>query len=378
MKRAATQRDRRGSDTLHAPVWAWLTLYVFGLVCLAVTVIGRSWLPARFFYDSDIIQAIARGQEPFVPDRGYASAAAVYRILGLADLPTVAALLGFVAFILVLCCAIGFGSENAYGLDHFVLTASAMVLAVTYLAGYAKDVFALIGILPILWAMRLPRAQWWQPIAGILLYGSIFRTYWLLIGALMLVTWLALRLVARSSHRLPVWVFAAVPVIFLALWSFVIAPRIAGQPGDFARVMVNENRRSVDGASAIHPIFGSTSAPRVFAGLIVTGIGLIVPIPLLLNGSAPHVVYAIAIFALWVCLFRRLVLDYPRLDDVNRGRALIGLSFLLALITVQSVFEPDYGSYLRHLTPALPVMIALLHVLARAERTSSVGAARGR
>jgi hypothetical protein len=52
------------------------------------------------------------------------------------------------------------------------------------------------------------------------------------------------------------------------------------------------------------------------------------------------------------------------------------LSVLWAVLTVQAIFEPDYGSYLRHLTPMLPLILAVTLIASRGgdEPTGVAGA----
>jgi len=71
--------------------------------------------------------------------------------------------------------------------------------------------------------------------------------------------------------------------------------------------------------------------------------------------SAQHAVYGLFLITLW-SLF---------LWGVHRGSGLRdlpiawerGCSLALAMVSIQAVFEPDYGSYLRHLTPLLPLLL---------------------
>ena len=44
------------------------------------------------------------------------------------------------------------------------------------------------------------------------------------------------------------------------------------------------------------------------------------------------------------------------------------VALLLGLVVVQAIFEPDYGSYLKHLSPMLPLFLALLPLARRTVR----------
>jgi hypothetical protein len=44
------------------------------------------------------------------------------------------------------------------------------------------------------------------------------------------------------------------------------------------------------------------------------------------------------------------------------------IAYPVAFVATQALFEPDYGSALRHLTPVLPCMLLALGLFARAIR----------
>jgi hypothetical protein len=87
---------------------------------------------------------------------------------------------------------------------------------------------------------------------------------------------------------------------------------------------------------------------------------LVVPIPLAVTGSPVYLAFAGVMAVLWIKLVT-VVRDGMRNSwfvlDVRLARA---VSLLLAVVTVLAVFEPDYGSYIKHLTPVLPLFFFVL------------------
>jgi 4-amino-4-deoxy-L-arabinose transferase-like glycosyltransferase len=75
---------------------------------------------------------------------------------------------------------------------------------------------------------------------------------------------------------------------------------------------------------------------------------------LLLRGSSYYAVVAVLIAAVWIaaiaCALRR-----SRRAEGDRV-AMRCVLLALAFVTVQGVFEPDYGSALRHLSPLIPLI----------------------
>jgi hypothetical protein len=87
---------------------------------------------------------------------------------------------------------------------------------------------------------------------------------------------------------------------------------------------------------------------------------LLVPVPMVLAGQPIYLAFAGMISVLWVAtavvIVRGMRAGWFR-ADVRLARA---TSLLVSLVTVQSVFEPDYGSYIKHLTPLLPLFLVVL------------------
>ena len=96
-------------------------------------------------------------------------------------------------------------------------------------------------------------------------------------------------------------------------------------------------------------------------------LALVLPVPLVLLGSPLYLVFAVGITLPWLVLAaglargpHRLLAGAPPAGDAVTTAALRSAALLVAYLTVQSFFEPDYGSYLRHLTPMLPLLLAVV------------------
>ncbi len=78
------------------------------------------------------------------------------------------------------------------------------------------------------------------------------------------------------------------------------------------------------------------------------------PLPLLLSGDAVQLLAGGFMAVCWALLAFR-----SRLIVGGRGAGLLPLAFLLSFLMVQTAFEPDFGSYIRHITPQLAIFLAL-------------------
>jgi hypothetical protein len=194
-------------------------------------------------------------------------------------------------------------------------------------------------------------------IASICAYASFFRSYWFLI----LLIYLGLRVLTRNGLT-RARVIAGVALVIVAVT--VLSPLVLGTPIQDVREEINVGRLgSPEAQTAIWaPDFGLGVAGDVLENITVLA-GLVVPGDLLLQGSPEYVLYFVAIAVVWVLFARSVFVGSDRILDgrpaVQADTQIVRAALLtVAFLTTQGFFEPDYGSYLRHLTPMLVLVIA--------------------
>ena len=159
----------------------------------------------------------------------------------------------------------------------------------------------------------------------------------------------------------------SITAIVLASVVFSLAIGIyTGDSGDHFRTSVNEVRLG-DGSTA-------TLIPRYVAGEgqlvgilnnLLTMVFMVIPMPLLALMRPYYLASALLIFALWANVF----LGFRKLKVSTNTWALRAFALMVGFLVAQGVFEPDYGSALRHLAPLVPAII-LLHEFPVNEKTT--------
>ncbi|WP_128596430.1 hypothetical protein [Paraburkholderia kirstenboschensis] len=140
-----------------------------------------------------------------------------------------------------------------------------------------------------------------------------------------------------------------------------------GETLDFARQMVNESRDPSEVGSLIVQIIpGGNMVSDVTNAMLILGTFLL-PLPLVLSGVATQTIGGICTFFTLASMFSR----YQRRGAVaapDRFEKLC-FCFIVSFLATQAIFEPDYGSFLRHLSPISPLLMYLL-LSSRSERES--------
>lgn len=355
MSRPAEQMTLASSDPDSVPVSSSRRLVLAGsllgllLIGVVIVLLREQLLPARFFYDGDTIQVIAQQRGYAQSDFSYQAAASVYRLLGLADDATAAALVSFAAYLVVLAAACRGLMTTRYPRSAVVLVGASVVFGAIYLGTYSKDVM----LAPVVAVVLLTRRSWLGElaiIASICAYAEVFRTYWFIIA----VTYIALRLALRWRPRVRTVVLVG---LLLAGCAAVAMSIVLGVAPDSFRTSSNTGRvDSADAASTI-PAFipGGTLASGTI-NIVLALVSLALPLPLALKGGAYFLALSALIGVFWI---RAASIGRRELAGPGSSAAQRRLAFLVGFLIVQSLFEPDFGSALRHLTPLLPIAVAL-------------------
>lgn len=317
-------------------------------------VAGHPFLPAKYSYDEQKIAALARRETGIASDKSFQIVADIYHFLGLSNMPLVAGLIGFAAFGVVLYASIRSNSAATLSILKVILIASVVFLGAVYLGHYSKELF----MLPIsgLVLARF-RTKWWDfcIIIFMVVYATYFRSYWLIVATFYLVFRILLCKVSPIKAILIGSTFGlgALSVVFVIFMGFDL---------DHYRLSVNDTRiDSVDAQTAIQPL---TSMGGILGGLInalAVLVSFVFPVPLLIKGQVFYLLIVAFFLVLWLLVFSVIgQIWYVRPVDEIPQWIHRTLSLLFAFTLVQSIFEPDYGSYIRHLSPLLPLMISII------------------
>ncbi|GAA3842159.1 hypothetical protein KACC15558_23830 [Brevibacterium ammoniilyticum] len=310
----------------------------------------RDVLPARFLFDDGHVRAVIDNPGLAPEDPSFHVLANFYRTLGIATSPAIASTLAIFLLVIAVFLAVSFSEWNRVGLVGAILLGLTLGLGLVYLAQYTKELFSLLVTLSILLALRVKNNWVRFPLvmAGPVMYGVLVRPYWLIIAALIPVVYLVVR---KTTNPL-----VLIGCVVLAYVGLAIAFEVwRGEQLGATREWVNLGRQDTEVASLIStPDFGSSYFAGVLAILVVAG-QMLVPVPLFAMADPYYVVAGLAIFGLWALVGHTLTSGRCRTDAGAAWLAAVLVSLFLVLV----IFEPDYGSYIKHLTPFLPLFLAL-------------------
>lgn len=340
---------RRSSGAASSPL---VLSVVLGAIAVAVGLVVRPALTGKFGGfggDAKTIQSIM--DSPFdAVDLGYGSYSVIadfYIRIGLSDAPTAAGVLGAVVGATVLAIVlIRVGGVHRGRLSLALAFITPLAIGI-YQAAYTKEIIIslamlVVALLPVNWLGEL------LVIGTLVVLGAEYRTYWLIVaGVYVVVRFLLSRRDGRTVGRV-VWMIILLSVLTgLAMWV------TQGVPADSFRGDVNDTAARQANTGSLITRF--IEAPEPVGGVLnstLTTLFFIVPLPMLLKLS-PYYLFIGALFAvIWISAVRAATVAGRRTPMLGRFIALP-----LAFLIVQGLYEPDWGSALRHATPVVPFIV---------------------
>lgn len=353
-----------------------LAVALAGLTVL-VAPLARSVLPGQFLRDDQHLQRVIADPGVTPEDESFQLMASAYRTVGLGEHPYLTAMLTALLLAIAVFLAVGFTDWGKAGLTGIAVAGIAFGFCCLYLAQYTKELASLVLAVMVLLCLRT-RSELTKYVAvpGICLtYGLLLRPYWILIAALVPCVVILLR-----RCRSLVLVLAAV-VLALVVLNFSFTVFRGGGLGA-EREWINDQRAGTAVATEITSFDFGNSPPALVASTLLALVELLVPVPLLLVGDLYYAPAAIAAVLLWTVVLAAIrtgkCLAPPSATTATAGwderssRRRWAAAVLLSLVLVQATFEPDYGSYLKHLTAFIPLFLVLVPLHRAAEHIRPV------
>lgn len=351
----------RGTDTAHKPATLstdralgtlkyWM-ICVAGVAGLLIASQSHRFLPHKLFLDEAIILRFITGELTSDGPSSYGTTGWLYRVTGLGSIPELFPILAYAVFSVTVIIAITWRGIPQLSFPAIGLAAGALLLGGVYLSQYSKEFFVLPLVALLLVARRSPALEVsWVALA--LLYAGFVRPYWFLVVALYVVfrfliprlrsAWLLLPLILMG--------FAAMIVIF---------DIVLGSPLTFFRTDIN-NSLDYDRSTQINDVIAGTGFFSQWMNAAAIMIMMAFPVPMLLSGDPLQLLAGGFLAVCWALV----VFRSSRVTGAS-GPGVIPLAFLISFLMVQTAFEPDFGSYLRHITPQLPLFLAIFSATRR-------------
>lgn len=333
---------------------ASLILFLVPVISILIYATTKEYiLPLRFFYDEGTIFLYMLDGATFTLGDSYKSTAGFFNLFNLSRGSHVLSVASTIAIYFSLSLHIRKSKSKSIDYIEYMLFVFIFFLMSTYLTMLSKELIVFLLMFPFLFfaGKGYLGLVVWTLIA--LAYAAYFRTYWILIIGFF---W-AILIVLRFGKKY-ILLFALVPALLFAL-SFIFYLSF-GVDLDHFRTTVNDYRLESldqDARTIILPFISGEGPVISWVNSLITWLLLMFPIPLLLMMTPYYVVNAILISFLFSKTLKAISSQYK----IKHGLELSATAaIIMAFTSVQAIFEPDYGSFIKHLTPLYPLFFYLI------------------
>ncbi|WP_260853944.1 hypothetical protein [Paraburkholderia sp. BCC1886] len=335
---------KSASPGVSAAVWFLLFVMLY-----VVSATHDSSLPARFLFDEAVIFERMKTAVSFKAfGDSFDNLAYIFNFFGLENFSI--SLLGFAVSTSGMLFAIWRSHVSSLRPTEFFLVAFWLVNQTVYIGVPSKELIISVVVLLLLFYSS-SRAILALFVFLATLVAIYFRSYW---GITMIAT--VVLYLAPNGVRKPI------ALILFALAMFVIVAvafqKAYGESLDFARQNANEWRDPNEVGSIIVQFIPGSGMFVGIANVAITLATFVLPLRLMTSGSPLQTLGGVGVFFTFAIVFIRYRAA-ASLFPVGRFEKLC-FCFLVSFISTQAIFEPDYGSFLRHLSPVSPMIMFLV------------------
>jgi hypothetical protein len=323
------------------------------LLIITYAILKSQVLPPRFFFDEGLINIIMNDDAAFVLGDSYRSTAAFFNFFGFERGSYTLSIISIFIIYFTLSSHIRKSGLKSIDLIEYVLFIFLFFLMATYMTMLSKELIVFLLMIPFLYfaSKGYKGLIVWSIIA--LVYAAYFRSYWFLIIGFF---W-AILLVMRVGRRNLI-LYTLVPGLLLVLSFMFFA--VLGLDLDHFRTTVNDYRlENLDqnARTIILPFIDGGGPIISWVNSLITWFFLMFPVPLFLMLTPYYIVNSMLISFLFMKTLVAIKTEYVNKHSFELSAA---ASIIMAFTAIQAIFEPDYGSYVKHLAPIYPLFFYLI------------------
>lgn len=343
-----------------------LTAAIYGV--FLGSLLYRQVLPEKYFWDGNFIRILTCEAEFNPHETGsFGRVADFYRLIGMGCEPP-DYIITIVQIVVVIVITIHVMYISA-GLSRTILwrhliAFAWMVVSSVYLGQYSKEFPTFLVAYLLLFLSGL-RGGGFLSTALVLAYGLLFRKYWLLIAFIVQVLYMAQKRISISPRRLRYAAFIVLMVL-LAYMSSTLYYIITGEYITNLRVELNSHREILNALSMKRNIIKNVSLHTDVMNWLYSWMTLLLPFPALASFTPQRIAFVFLYPITMASALRSYLANKQVLRSAFDRRLRFSSIFILSFTVVQAIFEPDYGSTMKHISAILPITIYL--VMATAKR----------
>lgn len=320
-------------------------------------------LPEKYFYDSTRILALSRGLTN-ITDKSYSFAGNFFRFINIFGFTTLAQWSYFLSFISITLIIFVLAKNKQISLKNFIFVIASVGLLNIYVLNISKDIiqflfFYLIFI--ILSNKKINNQRKLFLSCFILLIEAIgFRVYYLIMAMLMITIYFIYenKIKNKKINKKTIKKILLIALLLFFIEVFVVQLVSTNNYNSIinARYITNIDRASSpDAVTIINDLLGrNTNFIKFVLNYLINFVRMLFPIELATKGVKyiPFILYQLFIT---FTLFK----TSTKLNDKN----IMWLITFVSFIMISVIFEPDFGSFIRHESALFLIMFEMNKII---------------
>ncbi|ETY71974.1 hypothetical protein [Bifidobacterium moukalabense] len=326
-------------------------------------------LPAKYFYDNNRIVGMVNEDMSMEAWGGsYVVAANFFRAINIFGFTSISQWSWFLGMLLTLVVFFMVLRLPELDMVQTIFLLACVGLLNIYVFNIGKDAIQFLFFMAVYLVLLMPIKSSAVKIAcaAIILYfeSKVFRSYYVLIAALVLAIYCILA-VFRRNHRLPpaVKIVITTVTMYLLVCVMMVVASVA-MHSEYEQIMgirdysLSSREGDVDSVTIIKNWVGgdnSTNLPLFLLNYLINAVRMMIPFELAIKG-----VQYLPFFCFQVAVTVYLAHLFGKLDEIEDETQFLAISIFLGYVLASALFEPDFGSWVRHEAATFPVLHLLV------------------
>ena len=343
-----------------------ITLLLIAPTAILAKIIYMYFLPSKYFFDSwRMIDMLVNGEKSTIAWSGYQQAVDFHKAINIFHFNTINQFSTFYGLIMTI--VIMFIVSKAKEMDFMdsLFTLMATGVLNIYVFCINKEMIQILYFILIYIIITSPIKNTMLKLIGcVAVYyweSTSFRSYYIIMAAMSVLLYFVFTWLKRRNKVTKLMIVTTVIICFVGIFAFFYASSFVAHDDYIDALNVRDDTtntiKNQGGASTaiynITPVQGNLVA--FMFNYIINAFRMMIPIELLLKspGYAPFFIYQIFIL---IYLFKALA-NIKTMDK----KMVVALSCFVAYFFGSVVFEPDFGSWVRHEATTFPVFQLLVY-----------------
>lgn len=343
-----------------------ITLLLIAPTAILAKIIYMYFLPSKYFFDSwRMIDMLVNGEKSTIAWSGYQQAVDFHKAINIFHFNTINQFSTFYGLIMTI--VIMFIVSKAKEMDFMdsLFTLMATGVLNIYVFCINKEMIQILYFILIYIIITSPIKNTMLKLIGcVAVYyweSTSFRSYYIIMAAMSVLLYFVFTWLKRRNKVTKLMIVTTVIICFVGIFAFFYASSFVAHDDYIEALNVRDSSTSTireqgGAASAIYnPIEVNGNLGVFMIDYVINAFRMMIPIELLLKspGYAPFFIYQIFIL---MYLFKALA-NIKAMDK----KVVVALSCFVAYFFGSVVFEPDFGSWVRHEATTFPVFQLLVY-----------------